>query len=657
VEPAAQEEQVSLTERAPSHHRWRRAVLIVLGCLVAILLVEGLFLLQSRGNLQAGRDALTAARRQTVAGDLTSAKASFAKARDAFGGADSAAHGPLGTVARAVPWFGNSADTFAAMASAGVSLSDAGEALTGALAALPQGLGSLAPANGELPLERYAALTDAVEQARDGAAAAADTLGAAPQSFVPQVLARPRWDAQEQASRLAEDLGGVADLLRGSAAFAGKDGPMRYLVVSQNPAELRGTGGIWGAYAILTLENGRASVSPAQPTQTLRDFPAGRVPSPSEDYATNYEQFGGAGSWQNLNATPDFPAAAQAALANYELGEGEALDGVIAADPFALQALLAVTGPVRVPGIGSVTADTVVDVTTNTSYKDYRGPIQRKEVLGTVATDVLGRFLGMDEHGLARLRALGDAVGGGHLRIYSTNEDVQAGLTQLGVSGALDPPQGDYLGVTVNNGSGSKIDYYATRRITYDVTLGGDGEAIGVATAAIENDAPTHGQPRYVIGPYVDGAAPGDQIPLTNVWCGRSCSLISATRDGDPIALATGTENGAVWFQDYRTIPAGQTGELAVTMRSEDAWEGNSSGGSYTLTFSPQTTVQPTDLKVTIHAPSGTDIVWTNEPMAVDGGTAVWQGTPKRTLTLSVRFRAALPLRLVRDAARPIVGG
>ena len=92
-------------------------------------------------------------------------------------------------------------------------------------------------------------------------------LGAAPQSFVPQVLARPRWDAQEQASRLAKDLDGVADLLRGSAAFAGKDRPMRYLVLSQNPAELRGTGGIWGAYAILTLENGRASVSPARPTQ------------------------------------------------------------------------------------------------------------------------------------------------------------------------------------------------------------------------------------------------------------------------------------------------------------------------------------------------------------------------------------------------------
>ena len=656
MEPAAQEEPIRLIDDAPRRHRWRRVVFIVLGCLLAVFVVEALFLLQASGDLQTGRDALTSARRQTVAGDLKSAQASFAKAHDAFGGADDAAHGPLGTIARAVPWFGNSADTVAAMASAGVSLADAGTALSGALADLPQGLGSLAPANGTLPLARYAALTGVVETARDGAAAAADTLGTAPQSFVPQVLARPRWDAQEQAGQLAQDLDGVADLLRGSASFAGKDRPMRYLVLSQNPAELRGTGGIWGAYAILTLENGRASVSPARPTQSLKDFPAGRVPSASEDYARNYEHFGGAGSWQNMNATPDFPAAAQAALANYELGEGEKLDGVIAADPFALQSLLDVTGPVHVPGIGPVTADSVVDVTTNTSYSNYRGPVQRKEVLGTVATDVLGRFLGMDEHGLARLRALGDAVGGGHLRIYSTDEDVQAGLDQLGVSGALAPGAGDFLGVTVNNGSGSKIDYYATRRVGYEVKLGGDGEAIGVVTLAIDNAAPTHGQPRYVIGPFLKDAAAGDQIPLTNVWCGSSCSLISATRDGEPIAMAAGTENGAVWFQDYRTIPASDTGELTLTTRTQNAWEGNSSGGSYTLTFSPQTTVRPTDLEVTIHAPSGTDIVWTNQPMAVNGGTAVWHGTPESTLRLSVRFRAPLPLRLLRDATRPIVG-
>ncbi|MEE3921709.1 DUF4012 domain-containing protein [Micromonospora sp. BRA006-A] len=37
----------------------------------------------------------------------------------------------------------------------------------------------------------------------------------------------------------------------------GADGPRTYLLVSQNPAELRATGGMFGAYAVLRAEGGR----------------------------------------------------------------------------------------------------------------------------------------------------------------------------------------------------------------------------------------------------------------------------------------------------------------------------------------------------------------------------------------------------------------
>ena len=63
------------------------------------------------------------------------------------------------------------------------------------------------------------------------------------------------------------------------------------------------------------------------------------------------------------------------------------------------------------------------------------------------------------------------------------------------------------------------MDYYARRSVTYDVQLGGDGEAIATTTVTLHNAAPTHGQPRYVIGPFIDGAHAGDQIPLTTVSC------------------------------------------------------------------------------------------------------------------------------------------
>ena len=125
-------------------------------------------------------------------------------------------------------------------------------------------------------------------------------------------------------------------------------------------------------------------------------------------------------------------------------------------------------------------------------------------------------------------------------------------------------PAGDLLAVSVNNGSGSKIDYYADRAIDYDVRLGGDGEAIATATVTIANHAPTRGQPRYVIGPFIDGAAPGDQIPLTTVSCHQPCELLTATRDGTDVSLGTGSENRIPWLGDYRTIPAGDDGRVVA---------------------------------------------------------------------------------------------
>jgi hypothetical protein len=380
------------------------------------------------------------------------------------------------------------------------------------------------------------------------------------------------------------------------------------------------------------------------------------VPSPSEDYARNYDQYGGAGSWQNMNATPDFPAAAKAALANYALGEGEQLDGVLAVDPFALRDLLDITGPISVPAAGRITAANVVPYTTNRAYTTLADAAQRKKILGAVAAQAVVRFLAMDEHAIARLRALGDALAGGHLRLYSTTPDIQNGLAALGVDGALTPPDGDLLDVVVNNGSGSKVDFYATRTIDYDVQLGGQGEAISRATVSIANAAPTSGQPRYVIGPFLDGAAAGDQIPLTAVSCHEPCTLLEATRDGQPVDLAAGSENGVPWLRDYRTIDAGATGTLSVTWRSAGVWTGSSSGGTYRLTVVGQPTVRPTEVRVTIHAPPGTRIVWTSEPMTIDGAVATWTGTPSAAAALTVRFRAPLPLRIVRDLTRPILG-
>jgi hypothetical protein len=173
----------------------------------------------------------------------------------------------------------------------------------------------------------------------------------------------------------------------------------------------------------------------------------------------------------------------------------------------------------------------------------------------------------------------------------------------------------------------------------------------------MHNGAPTDGEPRYVLGPYVAGAHAGDDIPFTTVWCHAPCEVLGGDRDGRPVDLATGSENGVPWLRDYRTIAAGESGSLDVAWRAEGVWSGNSSGGSYGLTFLGQTTVQPTPVSITIHAPAGQSIVWTSEPMDVEGASATWSGAPSADTKLQVRFEPPWALRVVRDVTRPLRGG
>ena len=88
-----------------------------------------------------------------------------------------------------------------------------------------------------------------------------------------------------------------------------------------------------------------------------------------------------------------------------------------------------------------------------------------------------------------------------------------------------------------------------------------------------------------------------------------SCDLLTAERDGNAVrGLAQGSELGIPWYQDFFTIPAGSTGRLGIQTRLQDVWSGDSSAGTYRLTFLNQTTVKPTQVSIAIEPPAGQHI-------------------------------------------------
>lgn len=652
-EPAALPDDV----RGPRTRARRvvRGILIAVAILVLLVGLVALTGLRVRGPLESGQDALDRGRRALLAGNIALATSSFADAEESFRHAAGIAGGGIGGFAERIPIVGRNLEVAEGAALAGVELARAGQQLTGAVDELPDGLGSLVPDGGRFPLESFGSLGDDVAVADEHARSAADAIASTPATMLWGPVADARADAIAGIERATRTLSAAEDLLAGFPVFAGADEPRRYLLFAQSPAELRGTGGLWGAYAVLTVKDGRFDIGPFTRTRSLPEFPPDAVPEPGPDFRENYDQLGGAGSWRDLNSTPDFPTAARAALNLYEAGTGERLDGVISADPYALKELLAVTGPVQIPGLDvTIDAGEVVDFTTNEAYIRFAGDAAgRKEILGSVAGEALGKFLEMKGHNLERLKALASTVGDGHLRVYTEEPRFQQGLATAQVDGALFVEPGtDMVSVVVNSRSGSKVDFYSTREIDYTARLGGDGQSFATTEVRLRNDAPGDVElPDNVIEPRFRGEN-GDQQSLVAISCPTSCELIEAQRNGEDRAAISGSEHGYPYHADFFTIPAGTTGTFTTVTAREHAWTGNSSGGTYLMRYLAQPTAKPTALRVEIVAPPGTRITSADPRMQIDGDRAVWEGLSEGSMDFEVRFSAPVPLRWWRNLTR-----
>lgn len=649
------------TSTAPEGRRWPRRIAWILATLLTLILILGTLTVVAalgvRTNLTKGGDELKDGKRLLAAGDLGQAADAFRGAGKTFAAAEATASGGLAGFVRVVPILGRNLDVAAGTATAGRELAAAGAQLSTAVDGLPGGLGSLAPTDGRLPVEAIASLTDEVAAAGAHAEAALAAIDATPSTLLAGPVADARVEAHQQVLDAATSLRSASQLLGAFPAFAGADGPRRYLLMAQSPAEQRGTGGIWGAFAVLTADDGAISVSPFQGVLTLPELDPDAVPAPNPDYRRNYDAYGGAGSFRDLNMTPDFPSAARAALGNYRVSTGEQLDGVISADPFALQELFKVTGPASIPSLGvTINAANLIDFTTNEAYIRFANQGKaRKEVLGAVAGAAFEEFLTQPGEALPKLKAIGRAVANDNLKVYSTDPAFERGLHIAGRDGALfTAPGDDLLSVVVNNVAASKIDYYVSRSVDYRVELGGDRQAFATTAITLRNDAPAVPIPGFVTDPETPGYHRGDAANLITVSCPGSCALEEAQRDGRDQKLRVGSELGYAWYQDVMVVPAGSTGTLSMVTSREDAWRGNNTGGSYRLRILPQTTVRPTPIEVTIQSPAGTRIGWTSEPMRVEGSTATWRGEPRGPVTLEVRFGAPIPLGWWRNLIRPL---
>ncbi|MBV9893134.1 MAG: DUF4012 domain-containing protein [Chloroflexi bacterium] len=375
----------------------------------------------------------------------------------------------------------NTFESGSQLAAAGTAVCDGVQPLADLLAAPSDASGDSASA------------IQAIVQAGPSLSTAADRLEAALHSLdnVPDADLDP--SARTNVANMRAKLPTLVQGLRDSAALLNAfGGQKRFLLVSQNPDELRATGGYIGSAGVLAVDAGRVHLV-EYGTSRQYDTPDDlRAPTPElfAPYLGNYWDLAGANWWTS------FPDVSRQLQYFYSVARPDqpGLDGVIAVDQNALHDLMTVLGPVDVPEysehVSAADLQTTLDRYVHSG--DPTDETGRKQFTAALSTAVLQRMLTAPRSQLPDLvRAMRSALGEEHLMIALNDANAASVLAHHRWDGSLLPAAKDALLVSDTELSASKQSQEVIRNVTYKVDLSASPPSASV-TIAYAN----HSQPR-----------------------------------------------------------------------------------------------------------------------------------------------------------------
>ncbi len=444
------------------HKSW----LAVAAGLVLVFILGYLAFQQARGFedlARAGKADASTGLRSLQAERLPEALAAFQQAKDEF----RRAKGLLGPESlRGLPWIGKQLGVADDLATIGLEGSSAGaevvELLTKARAASGDNrVGQV--------LELAHPHLDAALVSLVTVAQRAETLSA--DGLVPQL------------SSAVTELHGQLEPLRPVLQRSGSmlelerylfSGQHRFLIVTQNGAELRPAGGFMGTYGLVEFGPEGFHLTKYVDMDTLpRD--SLNLPLPTGGQV-NYRHF----YFRNSNWWMDFPTSAEVMMRFWQNLQQPRVDGIIAIDIPTIRDLLKIFGPITVPESREpLTAQNVMEqLTYIVEYQYGLAKGDKKNAVVSLAAELLRRVTNLgNEQILPTLASLGASANEKHVQLFFTDAEAQAAVVGVGWSGALAPPLDTTDLLAVSNGviKPSKANIGVTKTLDYNVSLAADG--------------------------------------------------------------------------------------------------------------------------------------------------------------------------------------
>jgi hypothetical protein len=428
---------------------------------------------------------------------------------------------PIWTAATAVPWLG---PNFQAAREIAISVDDVTQLGISPLARSYQALDWKALiSDGEgIDLKPLREAAPELVSASHAISASSHRLnGIDAEALVPQI-AGPLVEARQQLALAGVGLDAAANAANIAPSMLGAEAPRNYLLMIQNNAETRASGGIPGALAVLSFDQGKLTLG-SQSSATDLGVMTPSLPVDAEQLQIYSGRLGK--YMQDVNLTPDFPTAASTAQAMWERKTGQRVDGVISIDPVALSYILDATGSVK------ISSPELISLAKNKLPTELTG----KNVVQTLLSDVYAKieqpklqdayFAGVAQEIFAALsHGNGDAKGliAGITRgteedrvlVWSSNVTEQAVISKYPLGGSISGPSISpaQFGIYFNDGTGAKMDYYVKNTVQLIKECAQDGYEQTTVRVSSTNTAPADAAttlPAYVTGGGIFGVPPG----------------------------------------------------------------------------------------------------------------------------------------------------
>ena len=491
---ATQAAEVQAASPARSHRRtWIWALVIALVLIAAAY--TAVRIVQAARQGSEGRASLLSAESALKNRDVKRAERLLQRAHAQFAKmhSDLDALGPLLPISKVIPLVRTQVRAAQTMASVGEELSTAGIDV----ARTSDGL--LHPAHPHLPLAQAVGDLKNVNAAAQHAVGVLDDAARRMSKLDGYRLLGPLASARDQLeSRLGKAQTRGHELANGLTVLldvVGANGPRRYLVLTQNPDEVRPTGGYIGTYGLIVADGGHVKLTEYGPSGAWSAaHPKAQIPAAKAPFVFEYATPPQPQTLSNVNTGPEWASAAQLAAKLWAMGGEKPVDGVISMEPQVIAAMVKVYGSVRVPAYGeTVTAANVqsrIDYYAHGEASRGKTDVQRKDFIAELAHAVLQRTLSATgSEWMSAATALQSTFAAREGMAWSAHASVQKAVVGLSWAGSLPSVGGDFYAddefeFAAKNGSAIR------RTFDHRVTLRPDGSGISATAMTLTDTQP-----------------------------------------------------------------------------------------------------------------------------------------------------------------------